>query len=137
MALITRQSSTFKLQFVFGFNECLWGIFSLLSLGNFWFYLRVAVLWLLILQGNCDSTSSPQCPWIKSLGATTTKYIPKCWERSNLKSESEKINLLMKIFYILLYIPMVQTFLKLIWWQFLVPYSERRLISNTTLLGKT
>ena len=33
---IIRPGSTLKFQFAFGFNECLWAIFSLLSFKNFW-----------------------------------------------------------------------------------------------------
>ena len=53
MVLIVRPSSTLKFQFVFGFNECLWGIFSLFNIENFWFYIWVVVVsyaWLLILR---------------------------------------------------------------------------------------
>ena len=35
MVLIVRPSSTLKFQFVFGFNECLWEIFSLLNFEKF------------------------------------------------------------------------------------------------------
>ena len=52
MVLIVRPSSTLKFQFVFGFNECLWQIFSLINFENFWFYIWIVVvyLWHLILQ---------------------------------------------------------------------------------------
>ena len=51
MVLIVRPSNTLKFQSVFGFNECLWEIVSLLNFENFWFYILVLVvyLWLLIL----------------------------------------------------------------------------------------
>ena len=47
MMFIMRPSSTLKLQFVFGFNECL--VATLSSFQNFWFYIWVVVVWLLIL----------------------------------------------------------------------------------------
>ena len=52
MFRLMRPSSTLKFQFVFGFYEYLWAIFSLLNFENFWFYIWVVVvyLWLLILR---------------------------------------------------------------------------------------
>ena len=35
MVFLIRPRSTFKFEFVFGWNECLWAIFSLLSFENF------------------------------------------------------------------------------------------------------
>ena len=49
IVLMIKPSSTFKFKCVFGFNECLWAIFSLLNFENFWFYIRDLVLWLLVL----------------------------------------------------------------------------------------
>ena len=37
-------------QFVFGFNQCLWAIFSILSFKKIKFYIWVLVVWLLILR---------------------------------------------------------------------------------------
>ena len=44
MVFIIRPSSTFKFQFVFGFNECVWETFSLLSFKNFSFYIWIVVI---------------------------------------------------------------------------------------------
>ena len=68
------------------FNECLGEIFSLLNLENFWFW--VAVVWLLILWHRWLYVTSYSCPWIENLTAKTTKYIPKCRERS-MKRKSD------------------------------------------------
>ena len=74
MVLIIWPSSTLKFVFVFYFNECLWAIFSSLSFENFWSYIWVVVVWLLIFN-DTDEFTSPlnPCPWIKNLSA-------KCWE---------------------------------------------------------
>ena len=80
-------SSTLKFQFVFGFSGCLWVIFSLLNFENFWFYIVVVVVWVLIIRHNCSMPPLTPCRWIKNLSAKTTKYITKCWERS-VKSKS-------------------------------------------------
>ena len=90
--LIIRPSSTWKLQFAFGFSECLWTIFSLLSFENFWIYIWFPVVWLLILRHRClyflsHLLPAHPCPWIKNLSAKTTKCIPKQWEKS-VKSSS-------------------------------------------------
>ena len=81
MVIVLWPSNTLKFLFVFGFNWCLWEIFSL-NLENFWFYIWVSVVWLLILQHRWFYVTSYPCPWIKNLSAKTTKYIPKCWKRS-------------------------------------------------------
>ena len=52
MVFTIKASNTLKFQFVFFFNECLWAIYSLLSFENFWFYIWVVVVWLLILRQN-------------------------------------------------------------------------------------
>ena len=49
MVFRMKSSSFLKFQFVFGFNECLWAVFSLLNFEHFWFYIWVVVVWLLIL----------------------------------------------------------------------------------------
>ena len=72
-------SSTLKFLFLFGFNECLLAILSLLSL---WFYIWVAVVWPSIFQHRWLYIISHSCPWIKNVSAKTTKSVPKCWERS-------------------------------------------------------
>ena len=75
IVLIVRPSSTLKFQFVFGFNECLWEIFSLLNFENFWFYIWILAvyLWLLILRHKwLQSHLLKRCRWIKNLSAKTT-----------------------------------------------------------------
>ena len=80
--LLIRQSSTSKLQFIFGFNGCLRAIFPLLSFKNFLLYTWDEVVWLLILQRTCIQITSYSCPWINLVSAKATKCIPKCWQRS-------------------------------------------------------
>ena len=79
------------------------------------------------------------CPWIKNLSAKTSKYILQCWGRSvkrkciSVSSESQKIHLLINIFYIY----MVKTFLKIPWRRFFVPRSDYLLVSSAALPCKT
>ena len=60
MVLIIRSSSTLNFQFIFGFNKCIWAIFSLKGFENFWFYIWVEVSTQMILLHFL------QCPWIKT-----------------------------------------------------------------------
>ena len=130
MVLIIKPGSTPKFEFVFGFNECLRAIISLLIFGficglllhDFWIY-------------DANDFKSPLTPWVKNVTAKTTKFIPKSWEKS-VKRKSNfnsirviKIHPLINIFYILIY--MAQTFLKI-----LNPHSERLLVSSATLFCK-
>ena len=108
MVLIMRPTSTLKFQFVFGFNECLWEIFSLLNFENFWFYIWVVVvyLWLLILQHKWLQVTSYPMPMNKNLGCKDHQiYIMNCWEIS-VKGKSNlnfirviKVHFLIDIFY--------------------------------------
>ena len=74
MVLIVRPSSTLKFQFIFGFNEYLWEIVSLLNFVNFWFifglWMHIYDFWL------CDTNDFKlpltPCQWIKNLSAKTT-----------------------------------------------------------------
>ena len=66
MVLIVRPSSILKFQFVFGLNECLWALFSLLNFKKFLFYIWVGF-------GSMTSDFTTQmtstltlCQWIKS-----------------------------------------------------------------------
>ena len=95
MVLIIRPGSTLKFQFVFGSNECLGAIFSLLSFESFWCY-----IWVVIMAFDFTTQTTlvyvtsypwPPSPWIKYLSVKTTDYIQKCLEisikrRSNLNS---------------------------------------------------
>ena len=84
MLLIIWSNSTLKFLFLFGFNECLWAIFSLLSFENFWFYICVVVVPMtfnFMTQMTLRHLLHPY-PWIKISSAKTTKSILKCWERS-------------------------------------------------------
>ena len=64
MVLIIKPNSPLKFQSVFGYDECLWEIFSLLSFENFWFYIWVAVVWYLIIYHRWLYNTSYPCPWI-------------------------------------------------------------------------
>ena len=74
-----------------------------LNLENLWFYIWVAVVWLVNLTQMNDFTS----PWIKNLRVNTIKYILKCWKRSvkrkpNLSFISHK-NLFLDQFFLYVY----------------------------------
>ena len=102
------ETSTLKFEFVFGFNRCLWEIFSLLNFENFWFYIWVVVvyLWLLILQHKWLQVTSYPMPMNKNLGCKDHQiYIMNCWEIS-VKGKSNlnfirviKVHFLIDIFY--------------------------------------
>ena len=106
---------------------------------HFWFYIRVVVAWLLILQ--TQMTLSHFLPYAdeENLECKDHRIYPKIWERLqkesliSISSESYKKFIFWRKFSIY----MVQTFLKKFWWQFLVPRSELLLISSATLSCKT
>ena len=82
----------------------------------------------------------PSCPclWIKYLSAMTTKYILKCLERSikrksNISFRVTKNSSFDQRFLVCY---MVKTFLKILWWWFLVPRLEHLLVSSATLSCK-
>ena len=64
MPLIIRPISTLKFQFIFGFSECLWAIFSLSSFEKFWFYVCV-VLYKFWFYDTVTLSHSYPCPWGK------------------------------------------------------------------------
>ena len=93
MVLIIRPGSTLKFQFVFGSNECLGAIFSLLSFENFWCY-----IWVVIMAFDFTTQTTlvyvtsypwPPSPWIKYLSVKTTDYIQKCLEISIKRSSNQ------------------------------------------------
>ena len=95
MVLIIKPGSTLKFQLVFVFNECLWATFPLLSFETFWIFMFGLWLYDFRFYDTNGFTSSHllhyhSCPWTKSLSAKTTKYIPKCWEKS--VKRSSKLN---------------------------------------------
>ena len=133
MVFKMRPGSTF--QFAFGFNECLWEIFSLdyYIWKNFWFHIWVG-LWLYDFwfydTNDFESLFTP-CRWIKNLSVPKKTTRKRNLQKASLIAiswESYKKS----IFWLTFSIYMVQTFLKIIWWQFFVPGSER-LISSATL----
>ena len=141
--LIMRPSSFFKFQFVFGFNESLWEIFSLLDFENFWLYIWVEVVYMTFYSTTqmISSHSYPMSMNKKLQCKDHQIHITKCWE----KSVKEKSNLdFIRIIKIssfdeyFLYIPMLwsKPFWKILWWCFLIPHSERLLISSATLLRR-
>ena len=76
------------------------------------------------------------CSSIKYLSARTTKYILKCWERSvkrrsNTSFRATKNSSIDQCF--LMVKTSIKTFLKILWWRFLVPRSEHLLVSSATL----
>ena len=106
--LIISPSSFLKFLFVFGFSECLWVSFSLLSFENVWLYIWVMVAWLLILRHR----------WLYVISYTHAyeKSIPKFWERSvKRKSNLIFIEIIKNSFLIKVFYYMVQTFLKILW----------------------
>ena len=78
-------------------------------------------------------------PMNKNLCAKTTKYIPKCWERSVKRKSNLSFITVIKNSSFDQQFPyvMVKTFLKILGWWFLVPPSEHLLVNSTTLLCKT
>ena len=131
--LIIRPSSTI---FFFWF-QCLWAIFSLfINIFKYpalyfacgcWYCLQICYTnrLLLILHRRWFRVTSYPCSWTKDLSAKTTKYIPKCWERSiernsNLNFVSIiKTHLLINIVYIYGRKHMVKTLTKL---KYFMPY---------------
>ena len=99
----------------------------------FWFYIWVAVVWILILRHKWLRVTSYPVPMNKKLTANTSKYIPKFWERSERrKSDLDFIRDIWSTFSIY----MLQTFLKTLSWQFFVSRSERLFISSAILSCK-
>ena len=76
-------------------------------------------------------TSYP-CSWKKYLSAKTTKYILKCWERSVKRKPNISFRVIKNSSFDQRFL-MVKTFLKILWWRFLVPHSEHLLVSSATL----
>ena len=137
MVLIIWPSSTLKFLFVFGFNECLWAIFSFGI--KFW---KFMVLYLgcgcmsfdFTTQMTLSHLLSYPCPWIK-----TSKSVLKCWERSVKRNSNRNFIRVIKNSSFdqhFLCICMVKTFLKIIWWRFLVPCSELLLVNCVYLSCK-
>ena len=74
------------------------------------------------------------------MSAKATKYIPKYWERSVKRKSNLNFNRVIKNSSFdqqFLYMYMVQTFLKILCWQFLVSHRERLFVSSGTLSCKT
>ena len=84
-------------------------------------------------------TSYP-CSWKKYLSAKTTKYILKCWERSVKRKSNISFRVIKNSSFdqrFLMVKTSIKTFLKTLWWRFLVPRSEHLLVSSATLSCKT
>ena len=97
-----------------------------LRLYGLWFYDLISQhKWLYV-------TSSYPCPWIKYLSAKITKYILKCWERSVKRKSNISFRVIKNSSFDQCFL-MVKTFLKILWWRFLVPHSEHLLVSSATL----
>ena len=75
-------------------------------------------------------------PINKILSAKTIKYILKCWERSVKRKSNISFRVIKNSSFDQSFL-MVKTFLKILWWQFLVPSSEHLLGSSATLLCMT
>ena len=86
----------------------------------------------LISQHKWLYVTSYPCPWIKYLSAKTTKYILKCWERSVKRKSNISFRVIKNSSFDQRFL-MVKTFLKILWWRFLVPHSEHLLVSSATL----
>ena len=111
-----------------------------LNLENFWFYIWVVVLWLNFTTQMTLCHLSYPCPWIKYLSAKTTKYILKCWERSVKRRSNTSFRVIKNSSFdqrFLMVKTSIKTFLKTLWWRFLVPRSEHLLVSSATLSSKT
>ena len=78
--------------------------------------------------------------WVKCLSAKGNRYIPKCWERF-VKTKSY-LNFLWilkkkKKKWWKFWIYLIQTFVKMFCWRYLVPSSEHILVISKTLSFKT
>ena len=129
MMFIMRPNSTLKFQFIFGF----WAIFSLLNFENFWFYICVVVVRLLVLRHKWLQITTYLMLMNEKLESKDHQIYSKTLKKICKKSKSHKKT----IFWSTFSIYMVQTFLKILWWQLLVPHSECFLISSATLSCKT
>ena len=132
MVFIMRPSSTF--QFTFGFNEFLWAIFSLdyQIWENFWFCIWVMLVWILILRHKWLRVTSYAMSMDKNLECKDHQIYSKMSVKNYLQ-KGTLISILSEsykkfIFWSTFSVYIVQTFLKIIWWQFLPPRSERLLI---------
>ena len=129
MMFIIRPNSTLKFQFIFGF----WAIFSVLNFENFWFYICVVVVRLLVLRHKWLQITTYLMLMNEKLESKDHQIYSKTLKKICKKSQSHKKT----IFWSTFSIYMVQTFLKILWWQLLVPHSECFLISSATLSCKT
>ena len=94
-------------QFVFGFNECLWAIFSLLNLRKFLvLYLGCGCMTFNFTTQMTLSHFLPHADELKNLTAKTANYIQRSWEKSVKRKSNinfirviQKIHLLINIFY--------------------------------------
>ena len=83
MVLIMRPSSTLKFQFVFGFNECLWEIFSLLNFEKFpVLYLGCGCIFMTFDFTTQIKLPLTPCQWIKYLSAKTVVCLAALWDNS-------------------------------------------------------
>ena len=97
-----------------------------LNLENFWFYLWVVVPWLNFTKQITLRHFLPMA--MNKIVQSLERSVKR---KSNISvSESQKVHLLINVF-------MVKTFLKILWWQFLVSRSEYLLVSSATLSCKT
>ena len=104
-----------------------------LNLENFWFYIWVVVLWL---NFTTQMTLRHFLFMPMNLSAKTIKYILKCWERSVKRKSNISFRVIKNSSFDQSFL-MVKTFLKILWWQFLVPHPEHFLVSSATLLCMT
>ena len=96
-----------------------------LLLYGLWFYDLISQhKWLYV-------TSSYPCPWIKYLSAKITKYILKCWERSVKRKSNISFRVIKNSSFDQRFL--VKTFLKILWWRFLVSHSEHLIVNSATL----
>ena len=94
-------SSTLKFLFVFGVNE--FGLFFFLTFENFqFFYFGCGCMTFNFTTKMTLRNLLRPCQWMKNLSAKTTRSIQKRNETRlvSISSESQKIHLLIKIFYI-------------------------------------
>ena len=125
IVLIIWPNFTLKLLFAFGFNEFLWPTFSFLCFENFRFCISVVVTCLLIF--GTDDFKSPQLHcwlWIIKLRVKITKCVRLCQERSAKEKSNPNVVNPKLISWSIFSIYIVETFLKIVWWQFLVSCSE-------------
>ena len=139
MVFIMRPSSyPFEISICFGLQWMSLSNLFLNKFWNFWFF-----IWVLILRPKWFQVTSYPCQLIKYFSAKSkyhqiySKILRKICKKK-FKSHFHQSGIKCFFFFInIFWIYMIQTFLKIICWQSIVPYPERLLISSATSMYET